>query len=151
MLWAIWPQGCFLSMDVLTGPNIKDLLTWTKCLSGCLDRTKSLFHTPPHNDDVYGWFKKFWPLIIFRIPFMWPWKPFLGSIHPQGTLRFPSFPESIQSVDYPWLYFAPFSFSCLHCLHSLKKKTAKVHQKYLNNQLTNIEWLFTTCKDLLFN
>lgn len=136
---------------------------------GCSDRTKyqgsfdmdqmsqwmfgqnQIFHTPPHNDDVYGWFKKFWPLIIFRIPFMWPWKPFLGSIHPQGTLRFPSFPESIQSVDYPWLYFAPFSFSCLHCLHSLKKKTAKVHQKYLNNQLKNIEWLFTTCKDLLFN
>lgn len=79
------------------------------------------------------------------------WKPFLGSIHPQGTLIFPSFPESIQSVDYPWLYFAPFSFSCLHSLNSLKKKTAKAHQKYLNNQLINIDWSFIICKDLLFN
>ena len=84
MLWAIWTQGCFLSVDVFDraksqgpfdmdqidnelmdifgrdklqgpvsvdhmspwtfwrGPNIKDLLVWTKCLSDILDRTKCL-------------------------------------------------------------------------------------------------------------
>lgn len=59
-LWAIWTQGRFLSMAVshrtkyqepadtdqlrlwivLIGPNLKDLLAWTRCLYGCFGQDK---------------------------------------------------------------------------------------------------------------